>query len=126
MAGGKSSILVVDDEQAQIDLISEALKSDGYLVASATDGFKAIAACKVRMPDLILLDLQMPLMSGLDVFKRLRSDEKTRDIPIIFLRRKGEKPSELAEAPTSIGWFPSRWRVKSFSAVYERLCVSTH
>lgn len=98
MAGGKSSILVVDDEQAQIDLISEALKSDGYLVAAATDGFKAIAACKVRMPDLILLDLQMPLMSGLDVFKRLRSDEKTRDIPIIFLRRKGEKPSELAEA----------------------------
>lgn len=92
------SILVVDDEQANIDLISETLKSAGYIVAAATDGFKAIAACKVRMPDLILLDLQMPLMSGLDVFKRLRSDEKTREIPVIFLRRKGEKPSGLAEA----------------------------
>lgn len=92
------SILVVDDEPANIELITELLKSTGYAVASATDGFKAIAACKVRMPDLILLDLQMPLMSGLDVFKRLRADEKTREIPVIFLRRKGERASELAGA----------------------------
>ncbi len=90
------SILVVDDEPANIESITEALKSAGYSIASATDGFKAIAACKVRMPDLILLDLQMPLMSGIDVFKRLRADEKTRDIPVIFLRRKGERASELA------------------------------
>ncbi len=92
------SILVVDDEPANIELITDLLKSTGYAVASATDGFKAIAACKVRMPDLILLDLQMPLMSGLDVFKRLRADEKTREIPVIFLRRKGERASELAGA----------------------------
>ena len=96
--GDNLSILVVDDEPFNIDMITEALKSSGYVVASATDGFKAIAACKVRMPDLILLDLQMPLMSGLDVFKRLRGDEKTRDIPVVFLRRKGEKPSGLAAA----------------------------
>ena len=92
------SILVVDDEPSNIELITDVLKSGGYSVASATDGFKAIAACKVRMPDLILLDLQMPLMSGLDVFKRLRADEKTREIPVIFLRRKGERASELAGA----------------------------
>ncbi len=92
------SILVVDDEPSNIELITEVLKGAGYSPASATDGFKAIAACKVRMPDLILLDLQMPLMSGLDVFKRLRSDEKTREIPVIFLRRKGERASELAGA----------------------------
>lgn len=92
------SILVVDDEPSNIELITDLLKSTGYAVASATDGFKAIAACKVRMPDLILLDLQMPLMSGLDVFKRLRADEKTREIPVIFLRRKGERASELAGA----------------------------
>lgn len=96
--GETLSILVVDDEPSNIDTITEALKSAGYVVASATDGFKAIAACKVRMPDLILLDLQMPLMSGLDVFKRLRGDDKTRDIPVIFLRRKGEKASGLAGA----------------------------
>jgi diguanylate cyclase (GGDEF)-like protein len=96
--GENLSILVVDDEPSNIDMITEALKTSGYAVASATDGFKAIAACKVRMPDLILLDLQMPLMSGLDVFKRLRSDEKTRDIPVVFLRRKGEKASGLAGA----------------------------
>lgn len=92
------SILVVDDEPSNIELITDVLKLGGYSVASATDGFKAIAACKVRMPDLILLDLQMPLMSGLDVFKRLRADEKTREIPVIFLRRKGERASDLAGA----------------------------
>lgn len=90
------SILVVDDELSNIDLITGVLKPAGYVVAAATDGFKAVAACKVRMPDLILLDLQMPLMSGIDVFKRLRSDEKTRDIPVVFLRRKGEKASDFA------------------------------
>lgn len=90
------SILVVDDEQSNIAIVMDSLQSVGFSVSFATDGFKAIAACKVRMPDLILLDLQMPLISGVDVFKRLRSDEKTREIPIVFMRRKGEHPAELA------------------------------
>ncbi|MBY0360034.1 MAG: diguanylate cyclase [Candidatus Obscuribacterales bacterium] len=97
MTNTNTNILVVDDESTNVDFIVGALKAAGYGAAAATDGFKAIAACKVHMPDLILLDLQMPLMSGIDVFKRLRADEKTRDIPVVFMRRKGEKPSQLAE-----------------------------
>lgn len=84
------SILIVDDEQANTAQVVEILKQGGYTVATASDGFKALAACKVRVPDLILLDLYMPLMSGMDVFNRLRTEEKTRHIPVIFLKKKEE------------------------------------
>lgn len=84
------SILVVDDETSNSVHVVEALKQGGYNVATASDGFKALAACKVRLPDLILLDLNMPLMSGLDVYNRLRAEEKTRYIPVIFVKKKDE------------------------------------
>ncbi len=80
-----STILVVDDETANTTLLGEVLKKAGYSVNSANDGFKAIAACKVRTPDCIVLDLHMPLMGGMEVYNRLRSEEKTAAIPIIFL-----------------------------------------
>ncbi|MBX9938248.1 MAG: diguanylate cyclase [Candidatus Obscuribacterales bacterium] len=80
-----NTILVVDDEQVNTTLLSEVLKKAGYSVNSANDGFKAIAACKVRTPDVIVLDLHMPLMGGMEVYNRLRAEEKTQSIPIIFL-----------------------------------------
>ncbi|HEY9871770.1 MAG TPA: diguanylate cyclase [Candidatus Obscuribacterales bacterium] len=86
-------ILVVDDEQTNTILFTELLRKAGYSVTTAQDGFKAIAACKVRTPDLILLDLRMPLMSGPDVVERLKRDEKTRDIPVIFLVTSQELPA---------------------------------
>lgn len=89
------SILIVDDEQANTTHVVELLKEGGYTVATASDGFKALAACKVRVPDLILLDLYMPLMSGMDVFNRLRTEEKTRHIPVIFLKKKEEPAPKL-------------------------------
>lgn len=84
------NILVVDDEQAHTILLCELLKKAGYQVAAANDGFKAIAACKVRTPDVIILDLHMPLMGGMEVYNRLRADEKTSHIPIIFLGAKDQ------------------------------------
>jgi diguanylate cyclase (GGDEF)-like protein len=82
------NILVVDDEPAHTMLISELLRRAGYAVAAANDPFKALAACKVRTPDMIILDLHMPIMGGMDVFDRLRSEERTSSIPIIFLGDK--------------------------------------
>ena len=92
-------VLIVDDQQAEMTLITEFLKNSGFTVNTATDGFKALAACKVRAPDVILLDLQMPLMSGIDVYNRLASDEKTRFIPIIFLRSEDALPQQLPQQP---------------------------
>ena len=81
-------VLIVDDEVSNINLMSELLEQAGYLVMSAIDGFKAVAACRVRLPDLIILDIQMPLISGLEVRKMLKGDERTANIPIIFLDQK--------------------------------------
>lgn len=88
-------ILVVDDEQANTLLLSEVLRDAGYAVDSANDGFKAIAACKVRTPDVIILDLNMPLMGGMAVYQRLKKEEKTSHIPIIFLGSKDEPVPDI-------------------------------
>ncbi|HEY9787775.1 MAG TPA: diguanylate cyclase [Candidatus Obscuribacterales bacterium] len=95
------NILVVDDEQAHTIALCDLLKKAGYQVASANDGFKAIAACKVRTPDVIILDLHMPLMGGVEVFNRLRADEKTSHIPIIFLGSREQTLQDL-KSPTEI------------------------
>jgi len=88
-------ILVVDDEHANTLLLSEVLKEAGYVVDSANDGFKAIAACKVRTPDVIILDLNMPLMGGMAVYQRLKKEEKTSHIPIIFLGSRDEPVPDI-------------------------------
>jgi len=88
-------ILVVDDEHAITLLLSEVLKDAGYVCDSANDGFKAIAACKVRTPDVIILDLNMPLMGGMAVYQRLKKEEKTSHIPIIFLGSKDEPVPDI-------------------------------
>ena len=90
-----SSILIVDDDPAIITCLSEILKQAGHGVAFAADGFKALAACKMRIPDLIILDLYMPLMSGSDVFKRLRTEERTRNIPVLFIKCKEDPVPQL-------------------------------
>lgn len=83
-------------------LISELLRRAGYTVASANDPFKALAACKVRTPDVVILDLHMPLMGGMDVFERLRAEQKTSGIPIIFLgNREQPIPTFKVEEPNS-------------------------
>jgi diguanylate cyclase (GGDEF)-like protein len=89
------SILIVDDEQANTAAVVDFLKQRGYNVTTAADGFKALAACKVRLPDLIVLDLYMPLMSGADVFTRLRAEEKTKYIPIILTKNREEPEPNL-------------------------------
>lgn len=94
-----ASILVVDDDQSLTLVLSEVLQSAGYKAVVAHDGFKAIAACKVRTPDVIILDINMPLMGGVEVMNRLRADEKTRDVPLIFLgnREQTNKAMQLAD-----------------------------
>lgn len=88
-------ILIVDDEQGEVALLAEFLKSHGYTITLAGDGFKALAACKVRVPDVILLDLQMPLMKGVDVCGKLLADEKTKNIPVILLKTANEDTAKI-------------------------------
>ena len=80
-----ADILIVDDTPANLDLLTEILKSNGYKVRPVTSGRLALQAARSVPPDLILLDILMPDMNGYDVCKKLGDDEALADIPVIFL-----------------------------------------
>ena len=87
----KETILIVDDEEDIIELIKYNLKNEGYLILTAETGEQAIKTAKQSRPDLIVLDLMLPGMDGLEVTRYLRSNEETRDLPIVMLTAKGEE-----------------------------------
>jgi two-component system alkaline phosphatase synthesis response regulator PhoP len=86
----KEKIHVVDDEADILELVGYNLARDGYQVKSALTGEKALAEVADNLPDLILLDLMLPGVDGLDVCRTLKSNSKTSRIPIIMLTAKGE------------------------------------
>lgn len=79
----KIKILVVDDEPDVVAMIQRALVSEGFDVACAYDGISAIDLAESEKPDLILLDIMMPMMSGYEVCQQLRSNPPTREIPVL-------------------------------------------
>jgi two-component system, OmpR family, alkaline phosphatase synthesis response regulator PhoP len=87
----KEKILVVDDEEDILELIRYNLVKEGYRLACVTSGEEALREAKEGSPDLILLDLMLPGLDGLDVCRRLKSDPVTSVIPIIMLTAKGEE-----------------------------------
>lgn len=81
----KMSILVVDDTPANLRLLNGLLTGQGYMVRPVPDGRLAISSAKAAVPDLILLDIRMPGLSGYEVCEQLKADVLTRDVPIIFI-----------------------------------------
>ena len=78
-------ILIADDEENLVEFIGRALKKQGYRVITAYDGDNALFLIGEELPDLVILDLMMPLMDGWEVCRRAKSDSATRDIPILML-----------------------------------------
>jgi PAS domain S-box-containing protein len=81
----QADILIVDDEPESLRLLIDILNKQGYKTRPATDGLQALSAARLAPPDLILLDVMMPAMSGYEVCQALKTDEATRDIPVIFI-----------------------------------------
>ena len=81
----KGDILIVDDTPANLRLLSEMLVGHGFQVRPVPDGALALAAVQAEAPDLILLDIRMPEISGYEVCEQLKADAQTADIPIIFI-----------------------------------------
>jgi CheY-like chemotaxis protein len=78
-------VLVVDDEPEILDLVQMMLEWEGYTVLEASDGWTGIEQARTEQPDLILLDVRMPKMTGLSVLDLLANDPRTADIPVIML-----------------------------------------
>lgn len=87
----KEKILVVDDENDILTLIRFNLEREGFRITTAESGEAALAAVAESMPDLILLDLMLPGIDGLEVCRKLRQQEKTAHIPVIMLTAKSEE-----------------------------------
>lgn len=85
------SIFVVDDEEDILELIRHNLTREGFQVTTATSGENAVKVIAQKPPDLILLDLMLPGIDGLEVCRILKKENKTADIPIIMLTAKGEE-----------------------------------
>lgn len=81
----RKKILLADDEEDIKTVVSLYLQSRGYEVLTAYDGLDAISTAEVEQPDVILLDVMMPVMDGFEVARKLKANEKTRAIPIIML-----------------------------------------
>ena len=78
-------ILVVEDDVQNMKLFRDVLQVNGYAVLEATNGRRCLETVKVRKPDLILMDMQMPVMDGLEATRILKSDPVTQDIPVVAL-----------------------------------------
>lgn len=89
------SILVVDDQPINVQLLKRKLEREGIDVAAAYNGLEALDLVKRVKPDLILLDVMMPDMDGIEVCQRLQADEQTRSIPIIFITARTSKEGKI-------------------------------
>jgi two-component sensor histidine kinase/CheY-like chemotaxis protein len=83
-------ILIADDSNANLRLLSEILAESGYVVRQASDGAAALRLARSDPPDLILLDIMMPLLDGFDVCRFLKAGAETRDIPVVFMTSLSE------------------------------------
>ena len=91
----RSRVLIIEDERALSDVLVYNLQREGYDTIVAHDGQEGLRKAQTLLPDLILLDLMLPGLSGLDVCRELRAGERTRDIPIVMLTAKAEETDQV-------------------------------
>ena len=87
----KEKILIVDDEQDILELVKYNLEKEGYEIVTAISGEEALAVAEGSLPDLMVLDLMLPGMDGLEVTRKIRSGKATAQLPIVILSAKGEE-----------------------------------
>jgi len=85
------TVLVVDDSATDTHLLSQLLKKNGYTVTTASSGEEAVAKAKKERPDLILMDIVMPGMSGFEATRSISRDPETASIPVIICSTKGQE-----------------------------------
>jgi len=97
--------LVIEDDRALTNFFRYSLSSEGYEVIWAKDGREGLRKAKTLFPDIIILDLMLPVMNGLDVCRKLRGSEQTREIPILLLTAKTEETYQAVSSALCIDDF---------------------
>jgi two-component system phosphate regulon response regulator PhoB len=91
----KPKILVIEDERALVEILSYNLEREGFEVLVAHDGQDGLRQAQIRLPDLVVLDLMLPLKGGLEVCRELKMGARTREVPIIMVTAKAEETDVL-------------------------------
>lgn len=91
------TILIVEDEQVLRSTLADTLRKNGFLTIEAKDGKEAISVALAKHPDLILLDLLMPIMDGIASLKTIRKDEWGKDVPVIILTNLSATDEQLIQ-----------------------------
>jgi two-component system, OmpR family, response regulator RegX3 len=91
----KPKILVIEDERPLVEVLTYNLEREGFEVLVARDGQDGLRQAQLRLPDLVVLDLMLPVKAGLEVCRELRIGARTRDIPIVMVTAKAEESDEL-------------------------------
>jgi DNA-binding response OmpR family regulator len=86
-----STVLIADDDPDILALVTFKVKQAGYTLITATDGAAALAAARETTPDLVVLDVSMPRMSGLEVCRELRADPATSKVPVLLLTARAQE-----------------------------------
>lgn len=89
-------VLLIEDEAPVVDLMAHRLQEEGYVVTAKSDGASGLAEVKRTRPDLLILDIVLPKLSGLDVCSEIRRDPQTRGIPILMVTGRGDEADRVA------------------------------
>lgn len=93
----KFKVMLVDDDMTLHEMYAERLAAEGYEIVSAYDGEEALTKIAADKPDIILLDIMMPKINGIDVMKKLRSEKETEKIPVILLTALIQEINKIKE-----------------------------
>jgi len=91
----KQKILIIEDERALVEVLTYNLRKEGFEVHSATDGQDGLRRAQTILPDLVILDLMLPVIEGLEVCRVLKTGARTRDIPLLMLTARSEEVDEI-------------------------------
>jgi DNA-binding response OmpR family regulator len=88
-------ILIIEDDKDIVELVGHYLEKENFVLTEASDGFSGLKKARAENFDLVILDIMLPEMDGLEVCRELRSDPKTKSVPIIMLTAKGEETDKI-------------------------------
>ena len=100
----EKKILIVDDDPVTLKMLEKILLSAGYCVAKATNGKEALYIADDFLPNLIMLDIDMPVMDGTETIERLRENPRTKNIPVIFLSSLITNKDEMGKFAKNMGY----------------------
>ena len=120
MSDGKRRILLVDDEPSIIKMVSKRLELKGFEVLVATDGPQALEIAQRERPDFIILDLMLPTLDGFQVCQRLKSDQQSREVPVVIMFSGKGQPEDI-ERCRQIGAYGYVSKTQGTAALLEQI-----